>query len=116
MKNKKALFITLIAVDVAITVFLLVVSIIMLAQTVGKNSSDIQNAKGMIGYFQRHPLTYGLTCVVPLFLILAANIIGLVLYVKKSAKKEKVKVSDLSADEKEALRQELLKDLQNGKE
>lgn len=112
MKNKKPLWITLIAVDVAVTVFLLVISIIMLSQTVGKTANEIQNAKGLIGYFQNHPLVYGLTCVVPLFLILAGNVVGLVIYVKKSSAKDPIKVNDLSEAEKEALRKELLKDLE----
>ena len=53
---------------------------------------------------------------VTLFLILAGNIIGLVIYVRRSAKKEPVKVNDLTEEQKEALRQELLNDLKNEKE
>lgn len=113
MKNKKPLIITLIALDVGITVFLFVLSIIMLAQTAGKTAAEIEAATGFIGYLQQHPLVYGLTCVVPLFILLAFNIIFLVIYVKKTAKKEPVKVNDLTDEQKEALRQELLKDLQN---
>ena len=53
--------------------------------------------------------------VFPLFILLAANIVGLVFYVKKtSVKEEPAKLSDLSEEQKEALRQELLKDLQGG--
>lgn len=70
---------------------------------------------GFIGWLVNlKPLIYGLAFVVPLFLLLAANIIGLVLYVKKSAKREPVQVNDLTEEQKEALRQELLKDLQGG--
>ena len=111
MKNKKPLWIILIALDVAVTVFLLVISLIMLSQTIGKTANEIKNATGLIGYFQNHPQVYGLTCVVPLFLILAGNVIGLVIFVRKSTKKEPIKVNDLSEAEKEALRKELLKDL-----
>ena len=107
-KVKKALLIVGIVIDVGATLFLLVLSIIMLAKTVGDPNN---NAGGLIGYFQRNPLTYGLTCVVPLFVLLALNIIGLVIYVRKSAKKEPVAVDDLTEEQKEALRKELLKEL-----
>ena len=50
--------------------------------------------------------------VIPLFVLLAGNVIGLVIYVRKSSKKEPAKLDDLSEEQKEALRQELLKDLQ----
>ena len=116
MKNKKPLIIALIAVDVAVTVFLFVISIIMLAKTAGKTANEIQNATGFIGYLQNHPLVYGLAFVVPLFLLLAGNIIGLVIYVKKSAERKPMQVNDLSEEQKEALRQELLKDLQGNSE
>ena len=116
MKIKKPLLIAIIAVDVAITVFLFTVSIIMLAKTVGKTANEIENAKGFIGYLQNHPLVYGLAFVVPLFLLLAGNIIGLVIYVKKTSENKPVQVNDLSDEQKEALRQELLKDLQGESE
>ena len=115
MKIKKPVLIALIAVDVAITVFLFTISIIMLAKTAGKTSYEIQQeATGFIGYLQLHPLVYGLGFVVPLFLLLAGNIIGLVIYVKKSSENKPVQVNDLSDEQKEALRQELLKELQGG--
>ena len=116
MKNKKPLWIALIILDVAITVFLLVVSIIMLVDVSRKTPAEIEATKGFIGYLENHTLFYGLVFVVPLFLILAGNIIGLVVYVKRSAKKEPVKVNDLTEEQKEALRQELLNDLKNEKE
>ena len=47
-------------------------------------------------------------------MLLAANIVGLVIYVRKTSKKEPTKLDDLSEEQKEALRQELLKDLQGG--
>ena len=107
-KVKKALLITGIVIDVGATVFLLVLSIIMLAKTVGDPNNI---APGLIGYFQKNPLVYGLTCVVPLFVLLAINIVGLVIYVRKSSKKEPVAVNDLTDEQKEALRKELLKEL-----
>ena len=108
-KVKKGLLIAGTAIDVGITVFLLVLSIIMLASTIGRSAGEY--ASGLIGYFQKNPLVYGLTCVVPLFVLLALNIIGLVIYVRKSSKKEPVAVNDLTEEQKEALRKELLKEL-----
>ena len=117
-KSTKVLIIAGIALDVAITVFLFTISIIMLAKTAGKTANDIENATGFIGYLQKHPLVYGLAFVVPLFLLLAGNIIGLVIYVKKTSENRpiQVQVNDLSEEQKEALKQELLKDLQGDKE
>ena len=116
MKNKKPLFIAIIALDLALTIFFLVISIIMLASTVGKTPAEIiANAdNGLIGYLQNHPTFYGLVFVVPLFLLLAGNIVGLVIYVRKTTKSEPTQLDDLSAEQKEALRQELLKDLMGG--
>ena len=113
-KGLKVLIIIGIAIDVAITVFLFTVSIIMLAKTAGKTANEIENATGFIGYLQKNPKVYGFAFVVPLFLLLAANIIGLVIYVKKSSQNRPVEVNDLSEEQKEALRQELLKELQGG--
>lgn len=116
--NKLPLYIALLALDFALTVFLLVIAIIMLVKTASMNSADYVGLEvtDMISYFQKNPMVYGFTCVVPLFVLLIGNIIILVLYVRKTSKKEPVKVNDLSEEEKEALRQELLKDLQNKKE
>lgn len=116
MKNKKPLWIALIALDVAITVFLFVISIIMLAN-VSKTAGERALMTGFIGWLVNlKPWVYGVAFVVPLFLLLAGNIIGLVIYVKRSTRAEPVQVSDLSEEQKEALRQELLKDLQGGNE
>ncbi len=119
-KSKKPLLIPLIAVDFAITVFLLVVSIIMIV-TIATHNNDPRAAaaasSGMIKFFIENNTAYLWLCVIPLFLLLAANIVGLVMYVRKTSKKEPAKLSDLSDEQKEALRQELLKDLQgNSKE
>ena len=116
MKNKKVLFIALIALDLALTIFFLVISIIMLAETVGKTPAEIMaNAdNGLIGYLQNHTNVYGVGFVVPLFVLLALNIVGLVIYVKKTSKSEPTQLNDLSEEQKEALRQELLKDLMGG--
>lgn len=114
MKNKKPLFIAIIALDLALTIFFLVISIIMLAETVGKTPAEISMNEGFIGYLQNHTTVYLVGFVVPLFVLLAANIIGLVIFVKKTSKSEPTQLSDLSDDQKEALRQELLKDLMGG--
>ena len=116
MKNKKALWITLIAVDVAITVALFVIHIIMLTillQNSG-NEQAIREMGGLFGYLANHTWFYFWLFVVPLFLLLAANIVGLVLYVKRQGKKEPVKVNDLTAEQKEELRRQLLQELSNG--
>lgn len=104
------------ALDVAVVTFLFVIHIIMLANVVGKSPAAVQEfakGKGLFPYLAGHLYVYGFGFVVPLFLILAGNIIGLVIYIRKSLKKEKVTVSDLSEEEKEALKKELLKDLGN---
>ena len=114
-KYKKPLLLSLLGVDFALTVFLLVISIIMIATIVSNGNNPQEAAKhasGMIKFFIKNPTAYLFICVIPLFLLLAANIIGLVLYVRKTSKKEPTKLDDLSEEQKEALRQELLKDLQ----
>ena len=114
MKNKKPLFIVLIALDVIITIALFGISIIMLVNA-SKNAAERAAMTGFVGWLVNlEAWVYGVVFVVPLFILLAANIVGLVIYVKKSTKAEPKKVSDLSEEEKEALRQELLKDLQGG--
>ncbi len=115
MKNKKPLFIALLAVDVVLTLGLAVFNIIMLANTVGKTAAELMATGGFIGYLQNNPTVYLCAFVIPLFVLLAANIIGLVIFVRKTTKKEPVQVDDLSDEQKEALRQELLKDLQGDK-
>lgn len=104
----------MIAIDVGLTLFFFVIHIIMLAQTVGKTSAEIlANAEknGFIGYLQTHTTFYLWLFVIPLFVILAGNIVGLVLYVRKSTKKEQVKVDNLTDEQREALKRELLQDL-----
>ncbi|MBE6133655.1 MAG: hypothetical protein E7178_03175 [Erysipelotrichaceae bacterium] len=111
MNKKKVLFICGISVDVAVTIFLFVLSIIMLANA-GKSDVERQAMTGFVGWLVNlQPWVYGVAFVVPLFVLLAANVIGLVIYVRKSTKKEPVQVSDLSDEQKEALKKELLKDL-----
>ena len=117
-KTKKILIFSGIGLDVAVTVFLFVVAIIMIATMPGNNLSQVEyDAKiaqngPFIGYLQTHPTLYLWTCVVPLFVLLVANIAFLVLYVRKVGKKPEVAVDDLSEEQKAALRAELLKELQ----
>ena len=113
-KYKKPLFITLIALDVALTMFFFVISLIVLVTLANSPSKDVAIAKssGLIKYLLQHRAVYGWLFVLPLFALLAVNIVGLVIYVRKTTKKEPAKLEDLSDEQKEALRQELLKDLQ----
>lgn len=116
MKQKKWLWITLASLDALLTGFLFVIHIMMLVNVVGKSSAAVQEyskTAGLIPYLIRNLNVYLWLFVIPLFLILAANIVVLVLYVKKSTavKAEQISVSDLSAEEKEKLKAELLKDL-----
>lgn len=114
-KFKKPLFIGLIVLDVAITVFLFIISIMILAVVVPAESLEdaINDSTGLIQFLLKNSTVYLVAFVIPLFIILAANIIGLVVYVRKTTKREPPKMSDLTAEQKEALRQELLKDLQS---
>ena len=115
MKNyKKPLFIGLIALDIAITIFLFVISIIVLVTMASSQNLNeaIEKSSGLIKFLLQNRTLYGVLFVIPLFVILAGNIIGLVFYVRKTTKKEPAKLEDLSDEQKEALRQELLKDLQ----
>ena len=112
---QKKLIIAGIVVDVCITLFLFTISIIMLAMIgkYGDVEQSINHAQGLILYLLKHTTFYFWVFVFPLFVLLAANIVGLVFYVKKTSAKENAptKLDDLSAEQKEALRQELLKDL-----
>ena len=114
-KYQKGLIIAGVAIDVAITMFLFVVSVIMLV-LIGKYGVKYapNHASGLILYLLKHTTFYFWAFVFPLFLLLAANIVGLVIYVKKTSAKENAptKLDDLSEEQKEALKAELLKDLQ----
>lgn len=110
MKNKKVLWISLIALDIAITTFMFVIHIIMLARTVGRNGVT-DDPRTLIGWLQNNLTAYLWIFVIPLFVILAANIGALVLYVRKVSKKEEVKIENLTDEQKEALKKELLEEL-----
>ena len=114
-KTKKILLFAGLGLDVAITIFLFVIAIIMLV-TMPKNQFEMNTAiednGPFIGYLQQHSTLYLCTCVIPLFVLLAANIVFLILYVRKLSKKPEVAVDDLSEEQKAALRAELLKQLE----
>lgn len=114
---KKVLIIGGISIDVLITVFLFVISIIMLATMPDLKSAGYLDMKsyyeahpGMITYLQANPTTYLLSCVLPLVVLLIANVILLVLYINKAGKR-KTELSDLSEAQRAALRAELMKDM-----
>ena len=114
-KYKKPLLIALVVLDVAVTTFFLVLSIIILVKVVPAKTLNeaIANSDGLVkAILQMKPVVSFFAFVLPMFLVLAGNIIGLMLFVRKTTKKEPAKIEDLSEEQKEALRQELLKDLQ----
>ena len=116
-KYKKPLIIGLVVLDVALITFFLVVSIMLITvATKYKTQNEmLANSTGLVHAILamgKWPSFFAF--VVPMFLVLAANIVGLMLFVRKTTKKEPAKISDLSDEQKEALRQELLKDLQGG--
>ena len=116
-KYKKPLLIALVVLDVAITTFFLVLSIMILVKVVPAKTLNeaIDNSDGLVkAILQMKPVASFFAFVLPMFLVLAGNIIGLMIFVRKTTKKEPAKIEDLSEEQKEALRQELLKDLQGG--
>ena len=116
MKNlKKPLIIAALVLDVGITVFLFIISILILAKVIPAATLNeaINNSQGLIRYLLKNPTIYLVAFVIPLFVLLAGNVIGLVIYVKKTSSKQPAQLDDLTEEQKEALRQELLKDLGN---
>lgn len=117
-KSTKSLIIGGVAIDVTITLFFFVISIIMLVMLgkYGDAKTAAANSDGLILYLLNNTNVYFWAFVFPLFVLLAGNIVLLVFYVKKTstkeAKKEQTKLDDLSDEQKEALKAELLKDLQ----
>lgn len=116
-KYKTPLLIAVVVLDVALITFFLVVSIMLIAAVSKYKTPEnaLANTTGLIhGILAMGKWPSFFAFVVPMFLVLAANIVGLMLFVRKTTKKEPAKISDLSDEQKEALRQELLKDLQGG--
>ena len=119
-KYKKPLLIALVVLDVALIAFFLVVSIMVLAASVKYKDQAVNNTEGLIKAIlelgRKSQVGSFFAFVAPMFILLAANIVGLMMFVRKTTKKEPAKISDLSEEQKEALRQELLRDLQGNKE
>ncbi len=118
MKNlKKPLIIAGLVLDVGVTVFLFVISILILSKVIPAATLQdaINNSRNMplIKYLLQNPTVYLVAFVIPLFVLLAGNVIGLIFYVKKTSGKQPAQLDDLTEEQKEALRQELLKDLGN---
>ena len=115
-KAKKILLFVGLGVDIAITLSLFVIAIIMLVTMPSTRiamEEAIETNGPFIGYMQQHPTLYFWSCVFPLILLLVGNIVILVLFVRKLMKKKEVAVDDLNEEQKAALRAELLKELQS---
>lgn len=115
-KAKKILLFVGLGVDIAITLSLFVIAIIMLATMPSTRiamEEAIETNGPFIGYMQQHPTLYFWSCVFPLILLLVGNIVILILFVRKIMKKKEVAVEDLNEEQKAALRAELLKELQS---
>ena len=111
-KNVKYLIIAGIAVDTVLTIGLFVLSIVLLVHFNTTTQAELLTEEGFLGWFVKDPNRIIYTVMVPLFILLALNIVLLFLYVKKTApKREKVELNELSDEQKEALRKELLKDI-----
>jgi len=110
---KKILIYVCLGLDTVITTFLFVVSIIMIVRSMSMTGPEIRVAKGFIGYLQNHSSFYFGLFVVPLFVLLAVNIIVLVVYVKQTEKKKEIKVVDLTDEQKEILKKQLIEELNN---
>lgn len=116
-KFLKPLIIAGLVLDVGVTIFLFVISIMILAKVIPAATINeaINNSKGLIKYLLQNPTVYLVAFVIPLFVLLALNVVGLIIYVKKTSGVKPAQLDDLSEEQKEALRQELLKDLQGEK-
>ena len=113
-KAKKILYIALFALDVAVVLFLVIVPIII-ATTMPKLRTDIDKGT-FIGFFQANPTAILFAFVLPAVLLLGLNIFILIKFTKKVNARKKVQLNELSDEEKEALRKELMKDLASPKE
>ena len=116
-KFKKPLIIAGLVLDVGVTIFLFVISIMILAKVIPAATLNeaINNSHGLIRFLLKNPTIYLVAFVIPLFVLLALNVVGLIIYVKKTSGVKPAQLDDLSEEQKEALRQELLKDLQGEK-
>ena len=115
-KAKRILYIALFGLDMAVTIFLFIVSIIMIATM--PTTKDAINQNTFIGFLQYNTNVFLLAVVVPLFALLAVNVFVLIQFLRKNGKakeeKKKVSASDLSDAERELLLKELASDLAGG--
>lgn len=63
-----------------------------------------------IEWFQMNSTAYLLIGVLPLFILLGLNV-GIVIHLFKKSKEKKLQLNDLTDEQKEALKKEILKDL-----
>ena len=113
-KQKKILYISLFVIDILLTIFLFVLSLIIII-TMPKDPISLQNATGMIGWLQQNPNIMLGVIVVPLFALLAINV-GVLIWYIRSQNNKKVEVSDLSEEMKAKLKEELIRELTNKEE
>lgn len=115
-KAKRILYISLFGLDMAVTIFLFIISIIMIA-TMPKTKDAIDQST-FIGYLQYNTNVFLLAVVIPLFVLLAVNVFVLIQFLRKSSKakeeKKKMSTSDLTDAERELLLRELTQDLAGG--
>lgn len=112
-KAKKGLVLSGVIIDIAITIFLFILSIILLVK-VPENKATVDPTT-FLGWFYSNATRILLVCVIPLVLLLGLNIFFLVLYVRKTGKR-KVNLKDLSEEDKEALRKKIMEELSEKKE
>lgn len=108
-KTKKGLIIGGLVADFGVTVFLFVLSIILLAKLPDSKYNIDPNT--FTGWFHSDPIRILLICVIPLVVLLVVNIAVLYFYLKKNGAKKPVKLEDLSEEEKEALRKKIAEEL-----
>ena len=111
-KAKKAFIISGIALDVLVTIFLFVLSLIIIIK-MPATKAEAMLAEGFIGWFQQAPIRIIFIVVLPLALLLAINIFITFKYLRGSGspKKKPVSLNDLSDEEKEALRKKILQEM-----
>ena len=120
-RKKKITLAAIGAVEAAIIVFGLVVSIIVIATYISPEESgdyltqNVAQNGPFIGWLQNNPTPFFLLIVLPLLIILAADIVYLVYFALKRESKLSDKERDqIAAKAKEEARAELLKELGEG--
>ena len=116
-KAQKRKLIIIGAIEAAIVIFALVVSILVVVTFHKPDEYDAYNNNmqngAMIGFFQNNPTAFFLIIVLPLFLILALDVIYLIVYATKreSSLTEKERAAIEEQARKEA-REEVLREMQ----